>query len=64
MRMRDGCVHYRTDRRERDHARSAAVESAHERSLDRNEYAIRHAHIGFDPPNMMRVGPWKNSGVS
>src|SRR5262249_59298449 len=32
---------------------------AHERaSLDRDEHAIRDAHIGFDPPNMMRVGPW------
>jgi len=35
------------------------VERAHERSsLDRDENAIRDPHIGFDPPNMMRVGPW------
>ena len=43
-----------------------AVERAHERaSLDRNEHAIRDAHIGFDPPNMMRVRPWgKTPSVS
>jgi hypothetical protein len=43
-----------------------AVEGAHERSgLDRDKHAIRDAHIGFDPPNMMRVGPWgKTPGVS
>src|SRR6516164_7211512 len=43
-----------------------AVERAHQRaSLDCNEQAIRDAHIGFDPPNMMRVGPWgKTPGVS
>src|SRR5207253_5088412 len=32
-------------------------ERAHERaSLDRDKHAIRDAHVGFDPPNMMRVG--------
>jgi hypothetical protein len=43
-----------------------AVERAHERaSFDRDEHAIRDAHIGFDPPNMMRVGAWgKTPGVS
>jgi len=43
-----------------------AVEGAHERaSLDRDEHAIRDAHIGFDPPNMMRVRAWgKTPGVS
>jgi hypothetical protein len=45
---------------------SPVVERAHERpSLDRDEHAIRDAHIGFDPPNMMRVGAWgKTPGVS
>src|SRR6202040_3476470 len=43
-----------------------AVERSHERaSLDRDEHAIRDAHIGFDPPNMMRVWAWgKTPGVS
>jgi hypothetical protein len=43
-----------------------AVERAHERtSLDRYKHAIRDAHVGFDPPNMMRLGPWgKTPGVS
>jgi len=43
-----------------------AVERAHERaSLDRDKHAIRDAHVGFDPPNMMRLGPWgKTPGVS
>jgi hypothetical protein len=43
-----------------------AVERAHERAgLDRDKHPIRDAHIGFDPPNMMRVGPWwKTPGVS
>jgi hypothetical protein len=41
---------------------SPAVESTHERaSLDRDEYAIRDAHIGFDPTNMMSVGPWRKT---
>src|SRR5579872_5681691 len=42
------------------------VERAHQRpSLDRDENAIRDPHIGFDPPDMMRVGPWgKTPGVS
>src|SRR5262249_56157662 len=36
-----------------------AVERAHQRAaLDRYEHAIRAAHTAFDPPNMMRVGPW------
>jgi hypothetical protein len=45
---------------------SPAVDRAHERaSLDRDKYAIRDAHVGFDPPNMMRLGPWgKTPGVS
>jgi hypothetical protein len=43
-----------------------AVERAQERaSLDRDEQAIRDADIGFDPPNMVGVGPWgKTPGVS
>src|SRR5690242_14611948 len=43
-----------------------AVERTHERaSLDRDEHVIRDAHIGFDPPTMMRLGPWgKTPGVS
>src|ERR1700757_429555 len=43
-----------------------AVERAHERaSLDRDEHTIRDAHIGFDPPHMMRAGAWgKTPGVS
>src|ERR1700757_3453758 len=36
-----------------------AVERAHERtSFDRDEHSIRDAYVGFDPPNMMRVGAW------
>jgi len=44
----------------------ATVERAHKRSsLDRDENAIRDSRIGFDPPYMMRVGPWgKTPGVS
>ncbi len=44
----------------------STVERAHERaSLDRDENAVRDARIGFDPLNMMRVGPWgKTPGVS
>ena len=43
-----------------------AVERAHERaSFDRDEHSIRDAHVGFDPPNMMGLGPWgKTPGVS
>jgi hypothetical protein len=43
-----------------------AVERAHERaSLDRDERAIRDTRIGFDPPNMMRLGAWgKTPGLS
>jgi hypothetical protein len=43
-----------------------AVERAHKRAcLDRDEHAIRETNIGFDPPNMMRVGAWwKTPGVS
>src|SRR5258708_15709919 len=36
-----------------------AVARAHQRAtFDRDEHAIRDAHVGFDPPNMMRVGAW------
>src|SRR4029077_7123857 len=43
-----------------------AIQRAHERaSLDRDKDAIRDAYIGFDPTNMMRLGPWgKTPGVS
>src|ERR1700756_1332692 len=46
--------------------RLPAVERAHKRAcLDRDEHAIRDTNIGFDPPNMMRVGAWgKTPGVS
>src|SRR5947209_11481563 len=33
--------------------------------LGRDKHAIRDAHVGFDPPNMMRLGPWgKTPGIS
>jgi hypothetical protein len=39
-----------------------AVERAYERaSFDRDEDSIRDARVGFNPPNMMRVGVEENS---
>src|ERR1700694_4565701 len=39
-----------------------AVERAYERaSLDRYEHATGGAHVGFDPANMMRAGPWRKT---
>jgi hypothetical protein len=58
-----GCVTAcacRTDRLNAITPGPPADEGAHERaSLDRDEHAIRGAHIGFDPPNMMRVSSGK-----